>query len=353
MGSRRLVYRLAALLTLLVVFASQAALTPAGTSPSFTRHNVNGDPCRVSWVRGSGIDGDGDVHILGAARFGYYWRSNTLPYDTEFSYFFDVAVYPYGLFADCEEHSWAYVTAQNKHIVYGGVPYSVELVLQYGYWASNITSIKRVWMNDFDDPSRFSSWWIDSDADGVDFWDLSTLHANGYLTAEPDAEGDILQFLRVQAQTIFVSETTSPMQSSWENRFYFYNFSTNQWELKVKSTFTIPASRQAVRDATYQTGGGIWAGILETEGDDGGGPDYGKPPVRKVVYKNRWIRVVDQGSLSTPDLDDSNNWWIQPQSPYQLFYRSLPVYSEFAAGNEIVIECPRVFLPAVFKSYIP
>lgn len=293
------------------------------------------------------------VALSSAARFGYYWKNNTLAYDTEFSYFFDVAVYPGGVFADCEEHSWAYITAQNKHILYDGVPYGVEVVLQYGYGADNIGSIKRVWMNDFDDPSRFTSWWIDSDADGIDFWELSTLDANGYLVTEPDAEGDVLEFLRVQAQTIFVSETSNPIQSTWENRFYFYNFSTNQWNLKVKNSFTIPASRQAVRDATYLTGSGIWAGILETEGDEGGPPDYGKPPVKKIVYKNRWIRVVDQGVTSTPNLDASNNWWIEPQSPYQLFYRSQPIYSGFAAGSEIIIPCPSIFLPMVLKSFKP
>ena len=330
-----------------------SALSALASPQFFTRHDIHTEFDGPRSLYATGVEGDGDVRILNVARFGYYWTSSTLPYDTEFSYFYDVAVYPDGIFADCEEHSWVYAIAQNKHIVYDGVPYSVEPVLQYGYWASNITSVKRVWMSGFDDPSRYTSWWIDSDADGDNFWELSTLDANGYLIAEPDAEGDILQFLRVQAQTIFVSETTSPIHSTWENRFYFYNFSINQWQLKVESSFTIPASRQAVRDATYQTGSGIWAGILETEGDEGGPPDYGKPAVRKIVYKNRWIRVVDQGFTSTPDLDASNNWWIEPQSPYQLYYRSQPVYSEFAAGNDIIIECSSIFLPAVFKSYTP
>jgi hypothetical protein len=68
-----------------------------------------------------------------AARFGYYWLSNTLPYDTEFSYFYDVAVYPDGVFADCDAHSFVYVTAQNKHIGYGNTTYGVEAVMQYGF----------------------------------------------------------------------------------------------------------------------------------------------------------------------------------------------------------------------------
>ena len=267
------------------------------------------------------------------ARFGYYWMDNTLPYDSEFSYYYDVAVYPDGVFSDTAEHYFAYITAQNKHIIYDGVPYSVEVALQYGYNVNNINSIKRVWMNDFDDGSRFSSWWIDSDADGVDYWELSTLDANGYLGVEEDTLGDVIKFLRVQAQTIFISETTSPIQSTWENRFYFYNFTTNQRQLKVKDSFTIPANRQAVRNSTYSTGSGIWAGILETEGDEGGPPDFGKPPIKKMVYKNRWVKIVDQGVTSTPNLDSTNNWWIEPQSPYQLFYRSQPIYSEFVAGN--------------------
>ena len=268
------------------------------------------------------------------ARFGYYWVDNTLPYDSEFSYYFDVAVYPDGVFADSAEHSWAYITAQNKHVIYDGVPYGVEVVLQYGYGVNNNNSIKRVWMNDFDDGSRFSSWWIDSDADGVDYWELSTLDANGYLGIDQDAQGDVFKFLRVQAQTIFISETTNPIQSTWENRFYFYSFTTNQWQLKVKNSFTLPANRQTVRNSTYLKGSGIWAGILETEGEEGGSPDFGKPPIKKIVYKNRWIKIVDQGITSTPNLDMSNNWWIEPQSPYQLFYRSQPVYSEFVSGSD-------------------
>lgn len=284
-----------------------------------------------------------------AARFGYYWMDNTLPYDSEFSYFFDVGVYPDGVFVDGAEHSWAYITAQNKHIIYDGVPYSVEVVLQYGYGVNNSDSIKRVWMNDFDDPSRFTSWWIDSDADGEDFWELSTLDVNGYLNKEQDMQGDVLNFLRVQAQTILVSETAIPNETTWENRFFFYNFNANQWELKAKNSFTIPADRQAVRDSTFVTGSGIWSAILETEDDGSGLPDNGTPPVKKIVYKNRWIKTVDQGIKSTVNLDESNNWWIEPQSPYQLFYRSQPVYSEFAAGT-VATTIPFIeFLQIVIK----
>jgi hypothetical protein len=215
---------------------------------------------------------------------------------------------------------------------------------------NNLNAIKRVWVESHDDPTRFTSWWIDSDADGSDYWEMSTLEAGGYFSAEPDTDSDILQFLRVQEQTIFISETTSPPTSTWENRFYFYNFNSDEWVLKMQNSFTVPASRQAVRDATYQQGSGIWAGILETEGDEGGPPDYGKPPVKKIVYRNRWVRVVDGGVTSTPDLDASNNWWIEPQSPYyHLFYRSQPVYSEFGAGSETYQPCGEVFLPLVLN----
>ncbi len=269
-----------------------------------------------------------------AARFGYYWQDRSLYYDTEFSYFFDVSVYPAGIFADQDLHSWAYVTAQNKHIVYGGVPYSVEVVLQYGYYTDNASSIKRVWMNDYDDPTRFINPWIDSDADGIDYWDLSTLKQGGYLHYAEDMDGDLLLFLRVQAQTIFISESTMPVESTWQNRFYFYNFSMQRWDLKVQNSFTIPASRDAVREATYQTGSGIWAAILETESDGAGGPDNGKPPVRKIVYQNRWLRVIDQGSTSYPDLNADNQNWIAPAAPYALFFRSQPDFLTFGAGSK-------------------
>jgi hypothetical protein len=226
------------------------------------------------------------------ANFGFYWKDNTFPYDTEFSYFYDVAVYPEGVFADENEHWFAYVTAQNKHIIYDSIPYSVELVLQYGYGTNNAQSIKRVWMYNFRDPNRFTNPWIDLDADGSDFWELSTLDTNGYLVTERNGLGQYLKFLEVQAQTIFISETANPVQSVWENRFYFFNFKTFQWDKKVSNSFVIPASREAVRIATYSTGGGIWAGILETDGDPSG-LDQGKPPVKNIVYKNRSVRVVD------------------------------------------------------------
>jgi hypothetical protein len=195
--------------------------------------------------------------------FGFYWTNNTLPYDTEFSYFYDVSVYPEGGFADENPHYFAYVTAQNKHIVYNSVPYSVELVIQYGFNADNAHSVKRVCAT-YNDPTRFTDGWIDTDADGINYWELSTLDNEGYLVTEQDGHGEFLKFLEVQAQTIFISESTNPVQSVWQNRFYFFNFVTQRWDNKVWNTFIIPASRQAVRNATFATGGGIWAGILET-----------------------------------------------------------------------------------------
>ncbi len=55
---------------------------------------------------------------VNTARFGYYWKSNTLPYLTRFAYTYDVAVHPEGVFADGAKHTFAYVTAENKHILW-------------------------------------------------------------------------------------------------------------------------------------------------------------------------------------------------------------------------------------------
>ncbi|HSF32335.1 MAG TPA: hypothetical protein VLK82_17925 [Candidatus Tectomicrobia bacterium] len=126
------------------------------------------------------------------ARFGYYWKDRTLPYTKEFSYDFDVAVYPDGVFADADVHSWAYITSQHKHIVYNGVPYSVEAVVQYGFFTDNANAIKRFWVAGIDDSTRFISWWLDDDADGHDYWELSTLQNNGYLFRQTDPDGDEL-----------------------------------------------------------------------------------------------------------------------------------------------------------------
>jgi hypothetical protein len=289
-------------------------------------------PTSVAPVPG---DGPGAASNGNNARFGYYWRNNTLPYDTELSYFFDVSVYPEGIFADCSAHDFAYVTAVNKHIVYNSVPYGVELVLQYGFYADNAHSVKRVWVQDHDDPLRFASWWISNDADGADYWELSTLANAGYLGASADAAGDELQFLRVLEQTVFVSESPDPAQSTWANKFYFYDFASGQWELKMTNTFVIPASREDVRSSTHAAGSNTWAGILETFKPGGGTFDANGPPVKKVVYRNRSVRVVDRGVATTPALDDSNNAWFELEpGAYQTFYRSQPVYSEYAAGGE-------------------
>jgi hypothetical protein len=263
--------------------------------------------------------------------FGFYWKDNTLPYDTEFSYFYDVAVYPEGGFADENPHYFAYVTAQNKHIIYNSVPYSVELVIQYGLGTDNAHSFKRVWATYYNDPARFTDWWIDTDADGIDYWELATLDGEGYLVTEQDGHGEFLRFLEVQAQTIFISESTNPVRSVWQNRFYFFNFITQHWDMKVWNSFTIPASREAVRDATFATGGAIWAGILETLQQDGT-MDNGRPPVKNMVYKNRSIRVVDHGVTVTPTLTSSYNGFVVPASPYQLLYSSPNTTVEYVAG---------------------
>lgn len=273
------------------------------------------------------------------APLGCYWKDNTLPYDTEFSYFFDVAAYPEGIFEDNRAHSFAYVTAQNKHVTYGGVAYSVEAVLQYGYNANNRNSIKRLWVHYYQDPARFIQPWIDSDADGVDYWDLSTLDAKGYLAIQSDGYGDHLKFLRIQEQTLFIAETTSPVRSTWQIRFYFFNFKKNRWDKKMQNTFVLPASREAVRNSTLATGGGIWAGILEVEGLPTG-LDKGYPPVKNIVYKNRYAKVVDHGITRMVSLDKSNNNWIDPNSNYQVLYLSPGDYTEFVAGYNNVT--PRV-----------
>src|SRR5581483_2379337 len=272
---------------------------------------------RFSWRRTQALCAVGFACIAwsgsvqaGGANFGYFWDDNSFPYDTEFSYYYDVSVYPDGVFADDNQHSYAYVTAQNKHIVYNGIPYSVELVCQYGYYTNNAEGVKRIWMYNFLDPARFSNPWIDSDADGVDFWEMSNLESNGYLVTEKDGHGEYLEFLEVQAQTIFINETTSPVASTWENRFYFYNFLKGTWDKKVSNSFTIPASREAVRLATYATGGAIWAGVLETE-QTVGTLDNGKPPVKNIVYRNRSVKVVDHGGTVSTTVRLGDNGFVQ------------------------------------------
>jgi len=51
---------------------------------------------------------------LGPPAAGLYWRDGTLPYDTRFSYSYDVIVHPEGAFAGTRFDSFAYVTAQDS-----------------------------------------------------------------------------------------------------------------------------------------------------------------------------------------------------------------------------------------------
>jgi hypothetical protein len=90
---------------------------------------------------------------------------------------------------------------------------------------------------------------------------------------------------------------------------------------EARNTFTVPASRGAVRDSTYRVGDGIWSGILETYGDEVGPPEYGQVPVKRVIYRNRSVTITDRGQTYSPQLDDSNQNW-RCCGGYLIFYRS-------------------------------
>ena len=266
--------------------------------------------------------------ICGSADGGFWWKSNTLPYDTKFSYFFDVAVYPQGIFLDDQSHCFTYVTAENKHVKYNGIPYGVETVTAY-YNNNENGGFVLLW--NYDDTNRFTNAWIDGDSDVKGGWTLSELGTEGYLTMETNGGGTVQNFLRVQEQTVFISETNSPVQSTWENRYYFYNFSSHRWDEKMQDTFIIPASRAAVRTATYQTGGGEWAGILETSGN-ANDVDHGTPPIKEACYQNRSVEVVDQGITNSSPINSSINDWEAAVPPYELLYLSQTNYDQFVLG---------------------
>ena len=277
---------------------------------------------RLLWVVAlcvSGLLAQSSTAHANTARFGYFWKDNTLPYDTRFTYQFDVAAYPNGVFSDPYSHSFAYIPSQPKHVVYNGIPYGVELVLQYGYDKSNADSIKRVWLSGLNDLSRFTSPWISSDASGSDFFELSTLDSQGYLDPEHERSNRTIKFLRARQEVVFVSGSSS--SSTWQNRILFYNWRTGSWKLKAMNTFTVPASREVVRKATYEVGDGVWSGILETNGDHVGPPDYGQVPVKRIIYRNRSVTITDRSQTYSPQLDSSNQNWICCGG-YKIFYRT-------------------------------
>lgn len=282
-----------------------------------------------------------DKSYCGNGQVGWWWKDGSLPYDTEFSYFFDVAVYPEGIFLDTKSHRYAYVTGQNKHITFNRIPYGVEAVISYRGSNNQLDAI--LWPCPYA-AKRFLNHWIDSDAsppapnsppdsEAPQYWKLSTLERAGYLTKQNDGIGDALKFLRIQEQTIFISESQNPVRSTWENRFYLYNFRTQQWDKKLVNTFVLPASREEVRDSTFNTGSGIWSGMLEVGGQrDPNDPDHGTPPVKDIVYMNRSIKVIDHGSTFVGTPDASMNNWVEPHFPYKLLYKSTPNNDQYVLG---------------------
>lgn len=119
------------------------------------------------------------VRASNTVRMGFFWKDRTLPYDARFAYRYDVAVYPDGGFADEGQHSFAYVTAQNKHLYWppdggGGCdpavtrPYGVEVVIAY-FGRNGSAGAQEFWLAGLDF-SQFSSRWVAPDADYPNGW---------------------------------------------------------------------------------------------------------------------------------------------------------------------------------------
>ncbi|HSF32334.1 MAG TPA: hypothetical protein VLK82_17920 [Candidatus Tectomicrobia bacterium] len=134
-------------------------------------------------------------------------------------------------------------------------------------------------------------------------------------------------------QTVLVSELKNPVQTSWENRVYLYNPEQRKWHVKARNQFLLDASSSAVRQSTYEAGSGIWSSMLETDDDTAGPPDSGRPPVKKIVFMNRSIRIKGGEKGKPPTLNETNNTWVD-SGDYTVYYRSTPVFQEFAAGSE-------------------
>jgi hypothetical protein len=276
------------------------------------------------------------------ARLGYYWKNNSLPYSARFAYTYDVAVHPEGVFADEAKHSFVYVTAENKHILWNTIPYGVEAVIRYGYDTDNRHAAKQLWIAQLNDSARFTSWHIASDADERNSWlgpswNLSSLQRHGYFAVEADASGQYLDFLRIRQETVAVGADAAN-RSTWENRILVYNFTHARWDLKASNRFTVPASRSQVRSYTKARGSGIWAGILEIYADSD--PRSDRPPVKKLVYMNRSVQIGDGERpgvrLRSVRLDASDNNWVSPRSPYTIFSRSTPVFTEWEGGSVVL-----------------
>lgn len=264
------------------------------------------------------------------AREGYYWRDNTLPYDSRFAYSYDVIVHPEGGFADDGSHSFAYITAQNKHPYWDETPYGVEAVI--AYFGSNAGS-KEFWIAWLDAP-RFESEYVSPDADYPSgflgpHWNLSTLQGEGYMTIGTDGEGQLQRFLRVREETLCLSSSAS--SSTWANRVYLYNFSQGQWQLKGENHFTLPASAEQVRNYSATRGGGIWAGILETFGDGDGQTDP-RPALKTFGYRNRHVEITDHGSTYSPALNGGTDSWDY-DGAYRSLYRSAGDDSEWIGAS--------------------
>jgi len=253
-------------------------------------------------------------------------------------------VYPQGGFADNEQHSFAYVTALNKHAAWpkngdtsrcgDKTTYGVEAVIAY-FGRNGPQGQQEFWLA-FLDGSQFSSRWIAPDADQPNgflgpHWRLETLERGGYVRLERDAQGQVMPFLRVLQETVLLSST--PSSSRWANRIWLYNHGGGRWDLKGQNTFDPPGSSQAVRDYTWScSGGGIWSGILETYSDGEGNPDP-RPAVRKVVYKDRVAEVTDRGSSYRSNLAIDSSFG-GPSDGYRVYEGpSTGRYDQFSGGS--------------------
>jgi PKD repeat protein len=265
------------------------------------------------------------------ARAGFYWNDGALPYDSSLTYTYDVAVHPEGAFSDSADHGFAYVTAQLKHVFWhdsqnAAVPYGIETVI--AYFGDN-SGAKEYWLADLADPNRFSSVYVAPDCDSPHgflgpHWKLSTLQGEGYMNIRPDATGQQQRWLRVRKQSVLISSQAG--QSIWENREYLYDFATGTWDLKGSNRMTLSGDAAQVRDYTAARGGGIWAGILETDGNSA-------PPMKKMGYANRSLDVTDHGTTRHLVPGSAEEHWNGLDSAnYDLLYKSSGDDAEWDIG---------------------
>jgi hypothetical protein len=288
------------------------------------------------------------------ARVGFYWKNQTIPYDTRMAYRYAVAVHPQGGFSDDHDHSFAYITAQNKHVIWpkngdtshcGEVtPYGLEAIIAY-FGRNGPQGSHEFWVAWLDAP-QFTSHWSSADADYPNgflgpHWKLSTLEPD-YIRVERDTEGQLMPFLRVMQETVLLS--SSATASRWANRIYLYNHTLGHWDEKAESTFEPPGSSDSVRHFTWECGGGgIWAGILETYADGDGQFDP-RPAVKKVVYKDRAATITDRGVTYDSDLSIDSSF-TGPSDGYRLYVGpATGRFDEFSAGpNSLRQTAARLF----------